>query len=167
PQRGSPPGQDTPYILVTTFFASDRQLAVQAADELRRRLQQEHSAKELFVVTKNSINSTLEASGYRPDSALNTSDLMELAKQLRGEYVIEGKVAKTGQGNAVRMESRILMRTGQQVIAQPLPVADGKDVGDAVKLVEKSITEALKQMPTYRECLTGLRTAKYDEAAVK
>jgi len=64
-QRGSPPGQDTPYILVTTFTAGDKKLAVEAADELRRRLQGEHSAKELFVVTKNAINGTLEASGYR------------------------------------------------------------------------------------------------------
>lgn len=167
PQRGSPPGQDTPYILVTAFSASDRQLAVQAADELRKRLQQEHSAKELFVVTKNSVNGTLEASGYRPDSALNTSDLMELAKQLRGEYVIEGKVAKAGQGNAVRMEARILMKTGQQVVAQPLAAVDGKDVGDGVKQIEKSISDALKQIPMYKECVANLRTAKYADAVTK
>ena len=167
PQRGSPPGQDTPYILVTTFFASDRQLAVQAADELRRRLQQEHSAKELFVVTKNSINSTLEASGYRPDSALNTSDLMELAKQLRGEYVIEGKVAKTGQGNAVKMEARILMKTGQQVVAQPIGAVDAKDVGDGVKQIEKSISDALKQIPMYKNCVASLRAAKYTDAVTQ
>lgn len=167
PQRGSPPGQDTPYILVTAFTAADRQLAVQAADELRRRLQQEHSAKELFVITKNSVNGTLEASGYRPDSALNTSDLMELAKQLRGEYVIEGKVAKTGQGNAVKMDTRILMKTGQQTVAQPLASIDAKDVGDGVKQVEKAISEALKQIPMYKDCVSNLRAAKYSDAITK
>ncbi|HEY9230332.1 MAG TPA: hypothetical protein VIP11_27010, partial [Gemmatimonadaceae bacterium] len=167
PQRGGQPGQDTPYILVTAFASPDRQLGVQAADELRRRLQQEHSARELFVITKTSVNGTLEASGYRPDSSLNTSDLMELARQLRGEYVIDGKVAKTGNGNAVRVESRILMRTGTQVIAQPLPAIDAKDAGDAAKTIEKSISEALKQIPMYKDCVAGLRGAKWEEAATR
>ena len=167
PQRGGQPGQDTPYILVTTFLSADRQTGVQAADELRRRLQQEHSAKELFVLTKTAVSGTLEASGYRPDSALNPSDLMELAKQLRGEYVIDGKATKAGAGNAQKWESRILMRTGQQIVAQPLPAVDGKDVGDAAKQTEKLISDALKQIPMYKECLAGLRAAKYDEAAAK
>ena len=167
PQRGGQPGQDTPYILVTTFLSADRQTGVQAADELRRRLQQEHSAKELFVLTKTAVTGTLEASGYRPDSALNASDLMELAKQLRGEYVIDGKATKAGAGNAQKWESRILMRTGQQIVAQPLPAVDGKDVGDAAKQTEKLISDALKQIPMYKECLAGLRAAKYDEAAAK
>jgi hypothetical protein len=84
-QRGGPPGPETPYILVTTCQSADRKLGVEAADELRRRIQSEHSAKELYAVPKAGINGTLEASGYRPDSALNASDLMELSKQLHGE----------------------------------------------------------------------------------
>src|SRR5262245_37592326 len=136
-QRGGQPNADTPSILVTTFQSSDRQLGVQAGDELRRRLQVEHSAKELFVRLRSQVNNTLEASGYRPDSALNTSDLMELARQLHDEYVIDGKAMKSGNG--VRFETRILRRDGQLTIAQPLPVADGRDVGDAAKLVEKAI----------------------------
>jgi len=164
-QRGGQPNPDTPNILVTTFQSSDRQLGVQAGDELRRRLQVEHSAKELFVTLKNQVNGTLEASGYRPDSALNPSDLMELARQLHDEYVVDGKAMKAPGGNGVRFETRILRRDGQQTIAQPLPVADGRDVGDAAKLVEKAISEALKQIPSYKECLASLRAAKYDEAA--
>ena len=164
-QRGGPPGQDTPWILVTTFASSERQLGVQAADELRKRLQVEHSAKELAVITRNNVNNTLETSGYRPDSSLSTSDLMELSKQLHGEYVVDAKVAKAGQG--VKVEARLLMRAGQQIVAQPLPMAEGRDVGDAAKLVEKSISEALKQIPAYKECLAALRAAKYDEAATR
>jgi tetratricopeptide (TPR) repeat protein len=162
-QRGGPPVQDTPYILVTTFQSADRKLGVEAGDELRRRIQSEHSAKELYAVPKNQINGTLEASGYRPDSALNASDLMELSKQLHGEYVIDGKAIK-GSGNAVRMETRILLRTGQSTLAQPLPPADGKDVGDAAKMVEKSITDALKGMKPYKDCINDLRANKFDVA---
>lgn len=167
PQRGGNPNPDTPYILVTTFLSGDRQLGVQAADELRRRLQLENSSKELFVVTKATITATLDASGYRADSALNTSDLMELARQLRGEYVIDGKATKTGAGNAAKFETRILMRTGTTVVSQPLPTIEAKDAGDGAKQVAKQIDEALKQIPMYKDCVAGLRAAKYDEAATK
>jgi tetratricopeptide (TPR) repeat protein len=161
-QRGGPPTQDTPYILVTTFQSADRKLGVEAGDELRRRIQNEHSARELYAVPKTSINGTLEASGYRPDSALNASDLMELSKQLHGTYVIDGKANKTGSG--VRFETRILLRTGQNTLAQPLPAADGKDVGDAAKMTERAISEALKSMKPYNDCIAALRANKFDEA---
>ncbi|HEY9227950.1 MAG TPA: hypothetical protein VIP11_14935 [Gemmatimonadaceae bacterium] len=166
PQRGSPPGQDTPYILVTAFRAPSKQLAVEGADELRDRLKSEHSAKELFVITKTSVEGTLTASGYPTDSALNVSDLMELAKTMRGEYVMDVTLKSAG-GKAVRVEPRVLMRMGQQTVAQPLPAIDGKDVGDAAKQIEKSISEALKQIPMYKECRSGFLAGKFDDAAAK
>jgi tetratricopeptide (TPR) repeat protein len=164
PQRGGQPKQDTPYILIATFRSNDRLLGVQAADEVRKRVASEHSAQELFVVTKHNINTTLEASGYRADSALNASDLMELSKQLHGEYVLDASVTKNG--NAVRIEPRLMMRTGQVTLTQPLPTIDGKDAGDAAKGVERAITDALKGIPAYRTCVNDLRAQKFD-AAVK
>ena len=164
PQRGGQPKQDTPYILIATFRSDDRLLGVQAADEVRKRVASEHSAQELFVVTKHNINTTLEASGYRADSALNASDLMELSKQLHGEYVLDAKVSKSG--GTVHIEPRIMLRTGQVTLSQPLPNVDGKDAGDAAKSVERSITEFLKGIPAYRLCVQDLRAQKFD-AAVK
>src|SRR5262249_2052509 len=95
-QRGGIPKQHTTYNLIPVLQSNDRVLGVTAADEIRSRFQGEHSAQELYVVTKQAINATLEASGYKADSALNASDLMELGKQLRGDWVLEGKVNKTG-----------------------------------------------------------------------
>lgn len=162
-QRGGPPGQDTPYILVTTFHSPDRQLGVQVGDELRRRLQQEHSAKELFVITKQNISNTLEASGYRADSALSASDLMELAKTLRGDQVIDGMVTKNAAGQ-LHVDARLLMKSGQAIVAQPLPKFDAKDAGDAAKHLEQEISDAGKSLPSYRTCTSNLRAAKYAEA---
>lgn len=163
-QRGGRPDQNTPYILVTTFQSSDRKLGVEAGDELRRRLQNEHSARELYVVPKQSIDGTLEASGYRPDSALNASDLMELSKQLHGEYVIDGKATKTGAGDAVRFDTRIMLRTGPNILSQPLPPVTGDDAGDAAKKTERAISDALKAMPAYNDCIAALRAQKFAEA---
>jgi tetratricopeptide (TPR) repeat protein len=162
PQRGGPPNGDTPQILVAVLQSPDKGLGVQAADEIRRRIQVEHSAKELYAVPKQAINNTLEASGYRADSALNASDLMELAKQVHGDYVLEGKIAKSGNG--VHLEARLLTRTGQQTLAQPLTPMDGKDAGDVAKQVEKQISDALKGMPAYKACTNDLRAQKYDQA---
>ena len=53
---------------------------------------------------------------------------------------------------------------GQKRLAQPLPPADGKDAGDAAKMVEKSITDALKGMKPYKDCINDLRANKFDEA---
>src|SRR6185295_4642729 len=164
PQRGGQPKAETPYILIATFRSNDRLLGVQAADEVRKRVSGEHSAQELFVVTKRNINTTLEASGYRADSALNASDLMELSKQLHGEYVLDAKVSKSG--NTVHIEPKLMLRTGQVTLTQPLPNVDGKDAGDAAKGVEKAITDALKGIPAYRLCVNDLRAQKFD-AAVK
>lgn len=165
-QRGGVPKQDTPYILVPVLASNDKLLGVTTGDEIRSRFQGEHNAQELYVVTKQAINATLEASGYKADSALNASDLMELAKQLRGDYVIEGTVNKVPGANkdAVHLEARLLTRSGQQTLAQPLPAIDGKDVGDAAKQIEHVVTEALKGMPGYKACKNDYVAQKYDQA---
>jgi hypothetical protein len=56
------------------------------------------------------------------------------------------------------------MRTGQQTVAQPLPVVDAKDAGDAAKQLERSLSDASKAIPSYKQCTNALRAAKYDDA---
>jgi tetratricopeptide (TPR) repeat protein len=162
-QRGGPPNSDTPYILVTTFHSPDRKLGNEMADELRQRLQSEHSAKDLYVIPQHSIEATLTASGYRPDSALSATDVMELAKQLRGEQVIDGTITRAGE-KQVHVDARLLMKAGQATIAQPLPPIDAKDAGDAAKELERNLTSASKAIPKYQECNNNMRAAKYNEA---
>lgn len=162
-QRGGPPTGDTPYILITTFHSDDRKLGVEMADELRKRVSQEHSAKELFVIQKTPITNTLEASGYRPDSALSSSDLMELSKALRGELVVDGTISKAGE--RVKVESKILTKSGQATLTQPLPEIDAKDAGDAAKQLEKAISEANKAATSFKQCKNNMVAAKYPEAA--
>jgi tetratricopeptide (TPR) repeat protein/TolB-like protein len=167
PQRGGQPLPETPLILVSAFHAPTKEMAVEAADELRSRLQSEHSARELFVITKSTVEANLKSAGYPVDSALSVSDMMELGRTLHAEYIIDGTVIKSGPGNAVRFMTRVLIRTGTQTLAQPLPAANGKDVGEAAKMTERSISDAVKQMPSYRDCIAALRAGKYDEAIAK
>ncbi|MEP6493050.1 MAG: hypothetical protein ABJF01_10265 [bacterium] len=164
PQRGGPPGPETPYIIIPTFQSTDRKFGTEAAEEVRHRMQGEHSAKELFVVLGTTIQANLVASGYPPDSALGVADVMVLSRQLHGEYVLDGKAVKSGGG--VRFDTRLLMSIGQNMLVQPLPPADGKDVGDAARLVDHSISDALKGMPMFRKCIADLRATKPDDAII-
>jgi tetratricopeptide (TPR) repeat protein len=157
------PNGDTPHILVAPFYSPDRVLGVAMADEVRKRLQDEHSTKELYVIPRTNIVSTLESSGYRADSALNASELWELAKTLRGDQVLDGSVSKSGSG--VRVEPRLLMKAGQQTLTQPLPALEARDPGDAAKQIERALTEASKAIPAYRLCTTALVAGRYDDAA--
>jgi tetratricopeptide (TPR) repeat protein len=163
PQRGGQPKQDTPYIIVATFRSDTKQLGVETADETRKRISSEHNAQELFVVTKHNINATLSASGYSADSALSANDLMELSKQLHGEYVLDATVNKSGSG--LKLEPRLMMKTGTTTLTQPLPIINGKDPGDVAKQAEKAVTDAIKGIAPYRLCVTDLRAQKWDQAA--
>lgn len=160
-QRGGPPQTNTPYILVTAFSTDNRKLALEAADELRKRIQDEHSARELYAVHKSQIEATLIASGYPVDSALGSADLMTLSRSMHGEYAISGKASRTGTGNGVRLETKILLSIGTTTLVQPLPPADGKDLGEAAKIIERALAEALKGIPYYRECIAALRAQDF------
>jgi tetratricopeptide (TPR) repeat protein len=163
PQRGGAPKQDTPYIIVGTFRGDSRQLGVEVADEVRKRIASEHSAQELFVVTKHNIDATLTASGYSADSALNPNDLMELAKQLHGEYVLDASVSKSDNG--IRVDPRLMLKTSTTTMTQPLPTVHAKDAGEAAKIVDRQVSEAIKGIAPYKLCVTDLRAGNWAGAA--
>jgi tetratricopeptide (TPR) repeat protein len=164
-QRGGPPNADTPRILVATFKSTEKDLGVQAADALRKRLQDQNSGKVLWVVTKRDIDATLSQSGYKPDSALSTSDLMELGKQVRADEVLDASVTKAPEG--VKVEARLLIKRGQSILAQPLPPVTAKNAGDAAKDIEKTLADARKSIAPFKACENELRAQKYDAAAAQ
>jgi tetratricopeptide (TPR) repeat protein len=160
-QRGRP-NPNAPRIVVSTFQSNDRQLGVQAAEELRSHLQGDFSLDEAYVFPAKDITGTLENSGYRPDSALSTNDLMELSKEIRGDETLEGKATKTATG--VHEELRLLLRRNNNTLAQPLPPVDAKDPGDAADKLAKEYEEARKALPAYKTCENDLRAGKYPDA---
>lgn len=162
PQRGGAPNPDTPQLLVAVFHSTDKLLGVEAADEVRKRIQSEHNARELYATPKATITATLIASGYPPDSALSATDLMVLARQVHADYVLQGTVEKGGAG--MRLDAQLLTSTANQMLSQPLPRVEGKDVGDMAKGAERRVAEAMKSMAAYKLCTNDLRAQKYDDA---
>ena len=158
--RGQPDA-NTPRLLVATFFSSDRNLGVQGSDAVRSRVSQEVPAKQLWVISKNDINNTLEASGYKADSALSANDLKELAKLLRADEILDGTITRSASG--IRVHPRLMLARDVS-LAQPLPVVEAKDAGAAARQIEKELGDARKQMADYRKCENALRDQKWNEA---
>ncbi len=161
-QRGGAPNPDTPHLLVAVLASADRKLGIDIADEIRRRVQSEHSTKELYAIPKATIENTLRASGYGTDSVLSVMDLVILLKQVHGDYALDGTA--TRRGTALHAETRLVLQTGSQIVTQPLPPVDGKDIGDVARQVDHAISEAMKAMPAYQQCANDLRAHKYDAA---
>jgi tetratricopeptide (TPR) repeat protein len=165
-QRGQQPGADATRLLIATFRApaSSASLGVDVAEALRTRVQQDNSARTLWVLPRTDINNYLTSSGYKADSALSVSDLKELAKLMRADEIVEGAASRTANG--VHVEARLILARDVS-LAQPLPAVDAKDPASAARMIEKSLADARKQLPDYRRCETALRDQKYAEAATQ
>ena len=149
-------------VLVATFRSADRGLGVAGADAVRSRVQQEVPIRQLFVIKKENINETLEASGYRPDSALSANDTRELARLMRADEIIDGVVTRTADGG-VRVEARLALARDIS-LSQPLPPAEAKNVGDAARQIARDVKEARKQLDANKKCEQALREEKWDDA---
>jgi tetratricopeptide (TPR) repeat protein len=149
-------------ILVATFRSTDRGLGVAGADAIRSRVAQEVPQKQLLVIRKEDINGTLQASGYAADSALSPSDMRELAKLMRADEILDGTVTRTPDGG-VRVDARLLLARDVS-LAQPLPPAPARNVGDAARQIARDLKEARKQLAANRKCENHLRDRQYDQA---
>lgn len=161
-QRGGTPRADTPQLVVSALSSRDPALGVQAADAIRSRIQSEHAATELYVVPRPTIEQTLRASGYNPDSSLGTADLVALAKQVRGDYALAGTVERTAAG--VRTSIRVVTQAGPQIVEEPLPAIDGPNFGDIAKQVDRAVSDAIRALSFYHDCSIAARTGDYAKA---
>jgi tetratricopeptide (TPR) repeat protein len=155
------PTPETPRMLVMVFASNDKATGVQMADALRTRVQTGADIRRLYVLPKNDITNTLVSSGFPPDSALGPSDTKELAKLLRADEVLGGVVTRSATG--LHVEPR-LMLARDVTIAQPLPVVESANAGDAARQIERSLGEARKQLQDNKDCEAAVRDKQYPKA---
>lgn len=161
-QRGGQPRPDTPQLVVGVLASEDPTLGVAASDAIRRRIQDQHNATDLYVVPKPKLEQTLRSSGYNPDSALPPNDLVALTKQVRGDYALAGTIERTKSG--VRTLVRLLTETGKQIVSEPLPPVVGTDFGDVAKQVDRAVGDALRALGYYHDCAKALFAGDYKQA---
>ena len=161
-QRGGAPKPETPQLIVSVLASSDPAVGLALSDAIRRRIQDQHHATELYVVPDQKVDQALVGSGYNPDSVLGTADLMLLAKNLRGDYALAGTVERTASG--VRTSIRLLTEKGQQLVAEPLPEIVGSDFSDIAKQVDRAVSEAVRALAFHRDCMNALATGDHQRA---
>jgi tetratricopeptide (TPR) repeat protein len=161
-QRGGQPRADTPQLVVGVLVSPDPTIGVAAADAIRRRIQDQHTATDLYVVPKQKLDQALRSSGYNPDSALGPTDLVALTKQVRGDYALSGTIERTKSG--VRTLMRLFTQTGKEIITEPLPPMVGADFGDVAKQVDRAVADALRALSFYHDCAKSLAVRDYTQA---
>src|SRR4029079_923636 len=148
--------------VVGVLASTDPSLGIAATDAIRRRIQDQHTATDLYVVPKLKLEQTLRPSGYNPDSVLGPTDLVALTHQVRGDYALAGTVERTKSG--VRTLIRLLTQTGQAIISEPLPPMVGSDLGDVAKQVDRGVADALHALAFYHDCAKALFVGDYKQA---
>jgi len=160
-QRSSAPA---PKFMVTAFRSSDKALGCLTGDAVRDRLEQDNPPRILFVIPKDDINKTLEASGYPPCEPLTLTDAKQLANQFHADEYLDGTISKTPTG--FRLDARLFLAR-DNTYSQPIGLIEGARLGDVASKLSKQLDEVRKQVEDEKECYMNTRMGKTAEAMQK
>ena len=150
-----------PRLLVVVFQSNQRPFGIEASDAVRSQILRGISPRQLTVIAKEQMTTFLESSGYRPDSALGLIDLEALARILRANEVIGGRVVVNG--SSFRVEPRLMLARDVS-ISQPLPPVEGGNMGQLARQIERSYEDARKQFEDNQACENAIRDRDYAKA---
>ena len=153
---------NAPRLMVGVFRSAEKKAGVDVADAIRTRINQDVPLKQLWVIPKQDITATLEASGFPTTEALAAHDARALAQLLRADAYIVGNVQKSDSGGYVVNAQYVLTR--DQKLVQPLPAIRVDKPDKAAGAVSKEFREAHKQFAAERQCTNLAREGKYAEA---
>jgi tetratricopeptide (TPR) repeat protein len=155
------PDPNATRVMVAVFRSGEKGLGVQAADAVRSRMNSDFPFKQVYVLPKQDITATLEASGFPVSDALEPHDQKALATLLRADEYITGAVTKTATG--VSLEAAMVLARDNSLV-QPLGTYEGKSASDAAKLVSTELKEARKQLEFEKKCMNAGRQGQGDAA---
>jgi tetratricopeptide (TPR) repeat protein len=158
------PDPNAPRLMVGVFRSADKNVGVQAADAIRSRINQDVPLKQLWVIPKQDITATLEASGFPTTEALAPHDARALAQLLRADAYVVGNVVRDSAGSGYVVNAQYVL-TRDNSLVQPLPPVRVDKADKAANAVSREFREAHKQFDEERQCVNLAREGKYAEAA--
>ena len=161
-QPARQPNPNAPRLMVGVFRNTDKKLGPDAAEAARSRISSDVSLRDLWVIPKNDIIATLDASGYSTTDALSPSDAAALGKLLRADMFIDGSVTKTATG--VTIEGALVL-TRDLNLVQPLGTFEGKNVDAAADKMSRAFQDAFKQISFEKKCTQASREGKPADVA--
>jgi tetratricopeptide (TPR) repeat protein len=155
------PDPNATRVMVSVFKATEKGLGVNAADALRSRMTSEFPFKQVYVLPKQDINATLEASGFPTTDALQPHDARALANLLRADEYLTGSAVKTATG--YKMEASLVLARDNALV-QPLGSYDAPKIDNGAALIAKELMAARKQLEFEKKCVNSARDGKLDAA---
>ena len=145
-------------VMIPTLQSAEKDLGGQAAEAIRNQLQKQTNIRDLVVVPKADIVTSLINSGYSPTEALAPGDAKALATLVRAPQYVEGTVSKTPSG--YKIDSRLII-SRDMTRGQVLPSAQGAKLDDAASQVAKSIQAARRQLAGEETCHNAVAQGQY------
>ena len=142
-------------ITVMTFKSQEKGMGAKAADELRNQIKDKFDSRDVYVLPSKDVNNTLEQSGFSASEPLAANDEKALANLLRADEYVTGTVDKTPTGQFT-VDARLVLAR-DNTLSQALPTATGKNMGDVMDNVSKSVRDAMKQLDGERNCVNKAR----------
>jgi tetratricopeptide (TPR) repeat protein len=155
------PDPNAPRLMVGVFRSSDKTQGVQAADAIRSRVASDAGGKQLYVLPKNDIDNTLQASGFPTTEALAPHDARALAQLLRADEYIVGNIVKDSAG--LRVDANLVL-TRDNSLVQPLGSYRVDKADKAASAISKDFRDAQKAYDDERACYIAAREQKFDVA---
>ena len=154
-----------PIFLAVTFKSpGEPKLGIETAEGIRSRMLRFFPMpplKTLRTLKQEEINGALTGSGYPADSAITTSDLRDLSRQLGADEALEGTVKRTAQG----VEARAKFYFNSNMNApEVLPVVVEKSGEAAGRKIAELYVQARKELPAYEKCKNALIQNQPDQA---
>ncbi|MDA1082038.1 MAG: hypothetical protein O2973_10255 [Gemmatimonadetes bacterium] len=156
------PNPDAPRLMVSACQAPDKALATACADAIRSEVEGSVSFRNLVVISKSDVETTLSASGYDPAISLASGDAIALAKQLRADFYVDGVVERGGAGYKMTAWA-VLARNAN--MREPLGIFEHARIETIADQVSKSFRDIFtKTYENQSNCFSLERERKYDDA---
>jgi len=155
------PDPNATRVMVSVFKATEKGLGVSAADAVRSRISSELPFKQVFVLPKQDMNATLEASGFSVTEALQSHDERALANIMRADEYVTGTVSKAAAG--FKVEARMVLARDNSLV-QPLGTFEVPKLDVAANAITKELQAARKQVEFEKKCMNSARDGKLDAA---
>ena len=159
--------QPVPIFVAVTFRSpGEPKLGIETAEAIRQRMirffpQPALRPNQLRIVKQEEINNALTGSGYPADSAITTTDLRDLGKQMGANESMEGTIKRTAQGVEARARFYVLSNVNAPEV---LPVIVAKDAGEAGRKIAEMYVQARKELPDYEKCKNAIIQNNFDAA---
>lgn len=153
--------EQPPRFMITPFRAADKLLGCQSADAVRERLAEDNPQRILFIIPKDDINKTLEASGFPICDPLPPTEAKSLATVVRADEYLDGVMTKTPSG--FRLEARLFLGRDNSY-SQPMPAVEGARLGDVASRMSRQLDDVRKQLEDEKKCYTNTRLRNEKEA---